>query len=49
MLNPPFRTYCGKSPHTDSPLKMKKTPTPLKIFFENQKVPPIGWEDTIME
>ena len=39
-LNPSVKTYFGKSSHMDSPsLKMKKTLTSLKIFFENQKCP----------
>ena len=37
----PFATYFGKSPHMESPsrLKAKKHPNPLKKIFENQKVP----------
>ena len=36
----PFTTYFNKPPpDMDSPLKMKKMPTPLKKFFKNQKVP----------
>ena len=39
-LNPSVTTCFGKSSHMDSPsLKMKKTLTSLKIFFENQKCP----------
>ena len=52
-LNPPFRTYFGKSPIwtlLPPPLKMKTTPKhKQKYFLENQKIPPLfRWEDTVM-
>ena len=37
----PFTTYFGKSPYVDPFLKMRKTPTPVKNPFVNQKVPPV--------
>ena len=37
--SPPSQPILTSPPDMDSPLKMKKMPTPLKKFFKNQKVP----------